>query len=210
MSGFINLDTWKRREHFSIYSQLANPFWNICADVNVTHLWQRCHETHGRSFTFAAIYAVLSAANETEEFRLRIRGGNVWIHDRIDISTTVLREDETFAFAIFPMIDSFLEFQSRARSEAQAAKNSETLGDTVSGRDDLIYHSTVPWIRFTALSNPTGGQDSLPRIVFGRCSERDGAWQMPVSVEVHHALVDGLHVARFFERFERNLASLEL
>ena len=28
---------------------------------------------------------------------------------------------------------------------------------------------------------------------------------MPVSVEVHHALVDGLHVARFYEGFQRRL-----
>jgi chloramphenicol O-acetyltransferase len=28
---------------------------------------------------------------------------------------------------------------------------------------------------------------------------------MPVAVEVHHALVDGLDVARFFERFADHL-----
>jgi len=29
---------------------------------------------------------------------------------------------------------------------------------------------------------------------------------MPVAVEVHHALVDGLDVARLFERFETGLS----
>ena len=29
--------------------------------------------------------------------------------------------------------------------------------------------------------------------------------KMPVAVEVHHALADGLDVARFFERFAANL-----
>jgi chloramphenicol O-acetyltransferase len=28
---------------------------------------------------------------------------------------------------------------------------------------------------------------------------------MPVSIEVHHALVDGVHVGRFFERFQHHL-----
>ena len=28
---------------------------------------------------------------------------------------------------------------------------------------------------------------------------------MPVSVEVHHALVDGLHVGRFYEMFQARL-----
>src|SRR5215831_17811010 len=51
MSGFINLDTWKRREHFQIFSRLANPFWSICADVDVTRLRQECHEDKGQSFS---------------------------------------------------------------------------------------------------------------------------------------------------------------
>lgn len=211
MSGFIDLDTRKRREHFSIYMGLANPFWSICADVDVTRLWRHCHRTNDYSFSIAAIYLALLAANETEPFRLRIRENKVWLHDRIDVSTTVLRADETFAFAIFPLAGTFSEFQTHARAEAQIARTSETLGAAVSGRDNLIYHSTLPWIRFTAVSNPTDGvQDCIPRLVFGRCSEQEGRWLMPVAVEVHHGLVDGIDVARFFERFERNLALLEL
>ena len=99
MSGFIDLDNWKCREHFFIYGGLANPFWSICADVDVTPLWQQSRDGKGRSFSFGAIYVALAAANETESFRLRIRGDKVWLHDRVGISTTILRSDETFAFA---------------------------------------------------------------------------------------------------------------
>lgn len=174
----------------------------------MTSLWQHRRETKRYSFSNAAIYSALVAANETEAFRLRIREERVWIHDRVDISTTVLREDDTFAFAFFKMSHDFSEFQTHARAEVERARTTGTLGAAVSGRDDIIYHSTIPWVRFTAISNPTGGgQDCIPRIVFGRCSEKDGRWFMPVAVEVHHALVDGLDVARFLERFERHLAS---
>ena len=50
-----------------------------------------------------------------------------------------------------------------------------------------------------------GKGDSIPRILFGRCVREGKRMKMPVSVEVHHALVDGLDVARFFERFAANL-----
>ena len=207
MSGFIDLASWKRREHFAIFAELANPFWSICADVDVTRLWLHCRETHASSFAISAIYMALRAANDTEAFRLRIRGDKVWLHDRVNISTTVLRGDETFAFVILPMFDNYTDFENHARTEIDAAKESSTIGATGSGLDDLVYHSTLPWIRFTSLTNPTGrGQDSIPRIVFGRCSEENGRWRMPVAVEVHHCLVDGLDVARFFERFERNIS----
>ena len=210
MSGFINLDTWKRREHFAIYSRFANPFWSICADVDVTRLWRESRERHGRSFSLAAMYLALAAANETEALRLRIRGDKVWLHDSVGISPTILRPDETFSFAAFPMADSFADFERRARAETEIAKTSQSLRSPAEDQDDVIYHSTIPWIRFTAFTNAIAGpEDCIPRVAFGRCTEEGGRWRMPVSVEVHHALVDGLDVARFFERFGQGLASFQ-
>lgn len=210
MAGFIDLDSWKRREHFLIYSQLSNPFWSICADVDVTRLWVQSREADSRSFSLAAIYLGLMAANETEALRLRIRASKVWLHDRVGISTTILRPDETFGFGIFPMADSFAEFERVALTQTAIASSNRSLENPPVGQDDLIYHSTIPWIRFTAFSNAIGrGDDSMPRLVFGRCTEELGRWLMPVSVEVHHALVDGLDVARFLERFEQHLAEFD-
>ena len=207
MAGFIDLETWKRREHFGIYSRLSNPFWSVCVDVDVTRLWQQSREDASRSFSFAAIHLALTAANETEALRLRIRGDKVWLHDCVGISTTILRPDETFAFGVFPMAESFADFERMARAETERARNSKSILAPAEGRDDLIYHSTLPWIRFTAFTNAIGrGDDSIPRLVFGRCSEDRGRWVMPVSLEVHHAVVDGLDVARFLERFEKRLA----
>ena len=208
MGGFINLDSWKRREHFAIYRGFANPFWSICADVDVTQVRQQSREGQDRSFSLAPIYVALAAANEIEAFRLRIRGDKVWLHDRVGISTTILRADETFSFAIYPMADHFADFEIHARAEADIARDVTSLHKPAEGRDDLIYHSTIPWIRFTSFTNAIGhAGDSIPRLVFGRSTEEAGRWRMPVSVEVHHALVDGLDVARFFDRFERGLAA---
>ena len=205
MSGYIDLDSWKRREHFSIYSRLSNPFWSICVDVDVTGVWLRTREAGSPSFSVAAIYLALAAANETEALRLRIRGDKVWLHDRVAMSTTILRPDETFAFGIFPMAASFADFERIARAETERARTSQSVRTPAEAQDDLIYHSTLPWVRFTAFTNAIGrGDDSIPRLVFGRCSEERGRWVMPVAVEVHHGLVDGLDVARFLERFERN------
>ena len=208
MSGFIDLAAWKRREHFAHYRECANPFWSICADVDVTRLWEEAREVNSRSFSMGAIYLALGAANQGEAFRLRIRDYKVWLHDRVGMGTTILRPDETFSFALFPMTGSFAEFESLARAETETARNSKTLQYSGSGRDDIIFHSTIPWIRFTSFSNPVGrGDDCIPRVVFGRCVQEGGRWLMPVGVEAHHALVDGLDVARFYERFEQRLAS---
>jgi chloramphenicol O-acetyltransferase type A len=49
----------------------------------------------------------------------------------------------------------------------------------------------------------------VPKIAFGRIEpEGDGGKQwMPLSLEVHHALVDGLHVGRYVQALEAALAT---
>nr|HRC84111.1 CatA-like O-acetyltransferase [Thermoanaerobaculia bacterium] len=79
-------------------------------------------------------------------------------------------------------------------------------------RDDLIHYSVLPWVAFTSFAHARKHNpgDSVPKIVFGRHQDRAGRRLLPVSVEVHHALVDGLHVGRFFARFQHYLDELPL
>ena len=78
------------------------------------------------------------------------------------------------------------------------------LKEHIEDSDEWIFLSCLPWLRFTAMSNPNSGPDDcIPRISWGKFFEHDSIWLMPVSVQVHHALVDGIHVGRFFEMLER-------
>ena len=76
--------------------------------------------------------------------------------------------------------------------------------DARDDRSDMIHYSALPWVAFTSFSHARNWrrEDSVPKIVFGKYTERDGHRLMPVSVEVHHALMDGLHVGRFLERLQ--------
>ena len=46
----------------------------------------------------------------------------------------------------------------------------------------------------------------MPRITWGRISSRNDGWTMPVAVQVHHALVDGLHLGRFYDALQQRLS----
>lgn len=199
----LNLAGWRRRDHFLFFKDYEQPFFNVCTEVDVTGLVE-CTSGRGGSFFLGALYLSLQAANEIEEFRLRIRGDEVVVHPRVSGGSTVLRADETFGFGYFEYDDDYPRFEKRGREVLAAARAPGPLNDR-RDRDDWIYYSVLPWFSFTSFSHarrcPT--VESNPRIVFAkRRSRRDGTWRMAVSVEVHHALVDGLHVARFLERFE--------
>ena len=144
--------------------------------------------------------------NATEALRLRLRPEGVWCHAAVGLSTTVLRTDETFGFVVLRPRASFDEFEEDGRDVMTRARTEEALRTPVPGVDDLVYHSSLPWVRFTAFTNAVGrGDDCIPRLVFGRAVQDGARRRMPVAVEVHHALVDGLDVARFLERFEQAL-----
>ena len=204
---YLDIESWKRREHFELYRDFANPFFSVCVELDVTDLWHTTRATDGPSFFLATIFAVLRAANSVVAFRTRIRRDRVWIHDRVGITPTVLRSDETFAFARLDLAATFAEFAKRsAPIVSDACKPAPIVSNPT---DDVVYQTTLPWLRFTSFSNALKGEgDSVPRIAFGKVSEEGDRWKLPVSVEVHHALVDGIDVARFLQEAQREVAEL--
>ena len=208
MGEYIDVSRWKRREHFELYRQSTQPFFSVTVEADVTAAYERSRAKDAPSFYALVLYSMMRAAHDTPAFRLRVRDDKVFSHDALRLSTTVLRDDDTFAFALFAPAPTLASFVAQAERELPRAKRIGSL--TLPKGDDIIYHSTLPWLRFTSFANAKHtGADSIPRIVFGKRS-RDGArLTMPVAVEVHHAVVDGVDVARFIERFEAVLKDSE-
>ena len=204
MTRFLDLERWPRRATFEFFRGYDNPYFNLCAQLEVGPLVESVRARPDTSFFLAYLYLSLRAANEVEPFRYRLSGGRVLVHDRIHAGTTLLLDDERFDFAYFDYQEDFARFQSEAR-EAMARVRAE--GGTMNARDDrsdLIHYSALPWVTFTSFSHARNWrrEDSVPKIAFGKYTERDGHRLMPVSVEVHHALMDGLHVGRYLERLQ--------
>ncbi|HUQ33244.1 MAG TPA: chloramphenicol acetyltransferase [Pyrinomonadaceae bacterium] len=208
MSGYLDIETWNRRRQFEFFKDYANPFFNICAEVDVTRLRGLTRFVKDISFLVAYHFFSIKAANEVEQFRYRLRGDRVLVHDRIHAGTTLLLADETFTFVYFDYTDDFAVFHARAVEAIESAKAGASDLDQRADRDDLIYHSVIPWITFTSISHARKGDgpESVPKITFGKYREDNDRIRMPVSVEVHHALMDGLHVGRYFEKLESYLS----
>ena len=197
---YLDLDTWPRREHFELFRPAAQPFFAVTVDVDVTPL-----VATGRSFTIDALYHTMRAAHATHGMHLRVRETKVWVHRHLRLSTTVMRADDSFGFAVLEPIADYKEFVSHAEAELARARTIAPL--TIPTGDDIVYHSSLPWLRFTHFSNAMATGDSVPRVVFGKRFQDGSRWRMPVSLEVHHAVMDGLDVQRFIEALERQIGS---
>lgn len=208
MPDYLDIESWSRREQFHLFKGYDNPFFNVCANLDVTRLLRLARSREGLPFFLAYHYLALRAANELEPFRYRLRGDRVLVHDRIHLGTTILLDDERFVFGYFDDDDDFARFAEEARTRVESLRGGEGRLELRDDRDDLIHCTVLPWISFTSISHARrwGGQDSVPKIAFGKYFEDGGRVRMPVSVEVHHALMDGLHVGMYFERLERYFA----
>lgn len=204
MSEYLDIETWNRRQHFEFFKNYHNPFFNICTNVDVTPLLALTRSMENISFFIAYHFFSIKAANEVEPFRYRLRGERVLVHDRVHAGTTLLLAEENFTFAYFDYTEDFEVFHTKAKAAIENAKAGGVQLYQRAEEDNLIYHSVIPWATFTSISHARKGgqQDSVPKIAFGKHREDGGRIMMPVSVEVHHALMDGLHVGRYFERLE--------
>ena len=208
----LEIESWNRREHFEFFRVFEDPFFNVCLDIDVSNLVARCKADSELSFFAATLFFSLKAANEIEPFRYRLSDDEVVVHDVIHAGSTILREDNTFGFGYFEFTPDFNNFAEQVRDVISVVKQRPEALCRASEGDDVIRYSVLPWLPFSSFSHARAkfSGDSIPRIVFGKHREIDGQLQMPLSVEVHHALMDGLHVAEFVRRFQKDLDSFPL
>ena len=206
MPKYLDLEKWIRRDVFEFFVGFDKPYFNICTHLDITELLGALRDRTDLSVTMAYHYFALRAANEIEPFRYRLKDGQVIVYDVIDGGTTVLLPNENFTLAYFEYDVSFEKFMAGAARAVQEAVS----GDGAfrpNPRDDMIHFTTLPWFSFTSFSHARnwGREDSVPKIAFGKFTKANERTLLPFSVEVHHALMDGLHVGRYVARLEEAL-----
>jgi chloramphenicol O-acetyltransferase type A len=195
---YINLETWSRRKHFKVFSAFDHPHAGLCANVDLTAFYPVVKQ-RGFSFTVAIVYVLGRAANAIPEFWYRIRGGEVVEHEIVHPSVTILTDEDLFSFCTIDYIEDFSLFAVRAAEQIAYVREHPTLEDEPE-RDDLLFMTAIPWVSFTSFMHPVHLQpaDSVPRFAWGKFFEEGKFLKMPLSVQGHHALMDGIHIGRFY------------
>ena len=205
MKQLLDIEKWERKEHFNFFRQFDEPFWGVTVEMDCTAAYDYCKKNNV-SFFLYYLYQSLVAANRIEPFRYRISGEQVFIYDEVHASPTINRANGTFGFAYMDYRNDFAEFYTLAQKEIERVKNATGLVPAVSG-ENVIHYSSLPWLHFTSVSHARSFSfpDSCPKITFGKMTDSNGKKRMPVSVHVHHALVDGFHVGQFIDEYQKLL-----
>ena len=204
----LDLATWPRADQFRFFRTFAKPHFATTARVDVS-VMMRARAARGLSPFRTALWAFGAALHAVPELRLRFEGETVWSFDQLTLSPTIATPDGDFRFAYLDWTPDRTAFDRAAEAEIGRVRQGGIVHNPNVGRLDVAYLSCLPWLDYTSVDNAMPGPDDcIPRISWGRIVPKGDGFDMAVTLEVHHALVDGRHVGQWFEALGRALTDL--
>jgi len=128
---------------------------------------------------------------------------------------TLLCEGDVFRFCPASYRESFTRFAREASEAMEMTRRADSLLPRAlreePPRDDLLYCTLLPWFSFSGMFHPVGPDpmDSVPRIAWGRFEQHEERLDLPLNVQAHHAVIDGIHVGRFFRKVEELIVNAD-
>jgi len=202
----IDEKTWSRAAHCAVFRNCIEPSFCVTFEVDVTNFYKAV-KAQNLSFTLSMIYAVCKCGNAIENFRYRFFDGAIVLFDKIDTAFTWLnKETELFKVVNVPLTHSLKNYVALAKKIADSQEKyfPAPLGN------DVFQCSPMPWLTYTHISHTNSGKkdNATPLFDWGKFRAVDGKLLMPLSVQVHHSFVDGIHVGRFADKLQKYLDDL--
>lgn len=202
----IDEKTWSRAIHCAIFRNYIEPNFCVTFEVDVTNFYKKI-KAQNLSFTLSMVYAVCKCANEIENFRYRFLDDKIVLFDKIDTAFTLLdKNTELFKVVNVPFVENLQDYVKLAKkiSDAQKEYFKAPLGN------DIFQCSPMNFLTYTHISHTISGKKDISTPIFdwGKFREVEGKLFMPLSVQVHHSFVDGVHIGKFAEKLKKYLDEL--
>lgn len=198
----VDLETYPRRRLFECFRDHQVPVFSISTSIDITG-YAGAVADRGLRFYTTLCCLISWALNSSPCFRHRIVDGVLMEYPKVHPSINVALEDESFAFADAFYCGVFRDDYDSIRAAFERARQ-QPIQDFRGGLDDRFFLTHLPWMSFTGIQHPyTPAYASIPLISTGRTFLQDGRERLPISVQAHHALVDGVHVARMLEQLSQ-------
>lgn len=202
----INLEFWNRNQHYAFFKNLDVPRYLITVNLDVTKFVSKIKEQK-LSFYMSFMHLAMLEMNKIENFRYRIIHDDVYLFEETHPSyTDVIEGTELFKFVTVNLDSDLLTFISKAKQKSKE-QGQKFLDPNEEERFDVVYITTFPWATYTQVSHAHNidKNDSIPKLAWAKFENVNGKLLMPFSIEVHHGLVDGLHVGKLIQNIQQAL-----
>lgn len=207
----IDLNEWSRGELFRNYIEHMRIVMSLTADIDVTKLVEFSKD---RSLKFypLMVWAVSKVVNAHDEFKYSWdSGGDLIKWDFISPSYTEFhKKDENFTKMVTQFSDNMSVFYERFMCNREKYKNERAF---VRNKPLNFFDvSCLPWIKYKHFDVHVfdDGKFLAPVVTWGKYEMEAGKYMMPVTMNIHHAVADGFHLARFFKELQTLINSISL
>lgn len=207
----IDISHWNRREYFEYYLNQVPCTYSMTLTLDLTELLKELKKRDIKLYP-TMIYLLSMIVNKHEEFRTAIdRDAGVGVFDFLHPSYTIFQNaGETFTNIWTEYTQSFPEFYKQYESDVRdygATKGFMGKPDTPS---NVFTISSIPWVSFTGfnLNLPKAADYLLPIFTTGKYFQENGKTWLPIAIQIHHAVCDGFHLARFVNELQEAMNTL--
>lgn len=201
----IHMETWERAEIFRHFIEDLRCVMNITVQVDITRFLQKI-QARGWKFYPAMIWLVSAALNSRPEFRMGYdEQGNVGIWDEIHPYYAHFHPgDQRFAKLVTHYAAEPGVFYQRFLEDMAQYKNCRGF-DVQDIPPNTFDISCLPWTHYQSFDMHIFDEGTYlaPVVTWGKYqADAQGKIQLPLTLNIHHAVADGFHLCRFFQDVE--------
>ncbi|WP_434779792.1 CatA-like O-acetyltransferase [Neisseria sp. Ec49-e6-T10] len=185
--------------------------YSMVVNIDITKLRSMLKELGLKAYP-TQIYILSCAVNHCPEFKMSLdQEGRLGYWDTVNpLYTTLNQETETFSSVWTAHSDSFEAFYKHCIDDI----NQFCTGSFAPQQDypvNIFTVSSIPWVQFSAFNINVFSEGTYLRPIFtiGKYIEDNGKILMPLAIQIHHAVCDGLHIGKFIENVQLMINSCE-
>ena len=202
MKKEINPQESIRANAFSMWMSSPMPMVTLVKTFDVTRLIKASKKS-GVKFNVLMCWCIGKAAKDIEEFYLLPENGKLFQFDQFAINVIVENCKGDISSCDIPYSDDLEQFnRDYQKLTAQAASEckSSFLEDYM-----IIGTSTLVQTELDCIVNQYSGKFNNPFLAWARYHKGWFKTTLPISLQFHHAQMDGGHAARFLERLQKEI-----
>ena len=188
-----------RAEAFRMWMSSPMPMVTLVKTVDVSRLRKVSRKT-GIKFTVLLCWCICKAASSIEEFFLLPEPGHLYRFDKLAVNVIVLNDKGGITLCDVPYSEDISQFNTDyLEVTGMAAKTckSSSLADAM-----IIGTSALPHTELDCIVNQYSGRWNNPFLVWGKYRKGLFKTTLPISLQFHHAQMDGMQACRFLNNLQ--------
>lgn len=205
MRQLIDPKDTTRAEAFALWSKSPQPMVTVGKTFDVTRL-RKVSRRRGMKFNMLLCWCIGRAASQIDEFYLLVDKDRLYRYDRLGINVIVDHQKGGICNCDIPYSDDIQQFSNDYdRITQQAAITCQNITDDSA---QIVGTTAIVGTELDYIVNQYTGIYSNPFLAWSRYHRHWFRTTLPISMQFHHAQMDGSHATRFLERLQQTINEL--